>query len=91
MTETGKKIPKRARKKKQPSFEESLERLEEIVEKLEGADQSLEESLALFEEGVKLARECGRRLDAAEKKVSLLLKDKEGNLVPEPLDPGEEP
>ncbi len=77
-------------KKKEPSFEESLERLEEIVDKLEGDDLSLEDSLALFEEGMKLAQECGRRLDAAEKKVSLLLKDKEGNLVPEPFSPGED-
>jgi len=78
------------RKKKEPAFEESLKRLEEIVDKLEGDELSLEDSLALFEEGVKLAEECGRRLDAAEKKVSLLLKDKEGNLVPEPFSPGED-
>ena len=78
------------RKKKEPAFEQSLKRLEEIVEKLEGEGLSLEESLALFEEGVKLAQDCSRRLDAAEKKVSLLLKDKEGNLVPQPFSPEED-
>jgi exodeoxyribonuclease VII small subunit len=77
------------RKKKKPPFEQSLKRLEEIVEKLEGEGLSLEDSLALFEEGVRLAEECSRRLDAAEKKVSLLLKDKEGELVPRPFSPGE--
>ena len=78
------------KKKKEPSFEDSLERLEKIVQELEGEGLSLEESLALFEEGMKLAQDCSRRLDAAEKKVSLLLKDKEGNLVPQPFSPGED-
>ena len=61
--------------KKETSFESSLKRLEQIVTKLEGDELSLEDSLKLFEEGVKLADACGKRLDEAEKKVSLLLKD----------------
>lgn len=76
--------------KKTPSFEQSLKRLEEIVDKLEGEELALEDSLKLFEEGVKLAESCGRRLDDAEKKVTLLLKDREQKLVQEPFEPQEE-
>ena len=76
--------------KKAPSFEQSLKRLEEIVDKLEGEELALEDSLKLFEEGVKLAESCGRRLDDAEKKVTLLLKDREQKLVQEPFEPQEE-
>ena len=78
-----------AKAKKELGFETSLARLEEIVEKLEGDEASLEESLALFEEGVKLAEACGKRLDQAEKKVSLLLKDSGGGLKKAPFDTGE--
>lgn len=66
--------------KKSQKFEEALKRLEEIVEKLESGDQPLEKSLALFEEGIKLARFCNTKLNEAEKKISLLMKDKSGNL-----------
>jgi|Deesub1362A_J573_1020465.scaffolds.fasta_scaffold07493_3 exodeoxyribonuclease VII small subunit len=72
-------------KKKEPGFEESLRRLEEIVDRLEGDELPLEEALALFEEGVKLAEECGKRLDAAEKKVMLLLKEADGRLAETPF------
>ncbi len=74
-----------AKQKKEPGFEKSLERLEEIVDQLESDDLELEKSLALFEEGVKLAEACNQRLDQAEKKVSLLLKDSEGALSEEPF------
>lgn len=57
------------------SFEDVLKRLEEIVEALEAGDQSVEKSLALFEEGVGLAREGHRRLEAAEKRITVLLED----------------
>lgn len=73
--------------KKQPGFEDSLKRLEEIVERLEDDELSLEESLKLFEEGVELARACGQRLDQAEKRVTLLVKDRQGVLNQEPFDP----
>ena len=62
-----------------PPFEHSLKRLGEIVEKLEGGDLGLEDSLALFEEGVRLARLAQSRLDAAERRVEELLSvDAEG-------------
>lgn len=54
-------------------FEKKLGRLEEIVQKMEKGDLALEESLKLFEEGVKLSRECHQRLNEAEAKVKLLM------------------
>ena len=54
-------------------FEKRLNRLEEIVEKMETGELSLEESLKLFEEGVKLSRDCNVQLTEAEQKVKLLL------------------
>jgi exodeoxyribonuclease VII small subunit len=57
------------------SFEDSLRELEEIVEQLEAGDLPLERSLELFEQGVVLSRECQRRLDEAERKVEILLKE----------------
>ena len=58
---------------KKPSFEEALGRLEEIVGLLERGECSLDQSLKLFEEGAKLARQCEELLDTAEQKVNLLL------------------
>ncbi len=54
-------------------FESALERLEKIVQDLEQGDLPLEQSLKLFEEGVKLARVCTKRLEEAERKVEILL------------------
>jgi len=63
---------------KEKKFEEALERLEEIVKKIETGDMTLEESLEAFEEGIKLSRLCSKKLDEAERKVEVLLKDNEG-------------
>ncbi|MCB2228963.1 MAG: exodeoxyribonuclease VII small subunit [Desulfarculaceae bacterium] len=79
-----------AKAKQEPGFEKSLERLEEIVDQLEEGELELEQSLALFEEGVKLAQTCNQRLDEAEKKVALLLKNSEGALSEAPFEPDEE-
>ncbi|MBC7370735.1 MAG: exodeoxyribonuclease VII small subunit [Bdellovibrionaceae bacterium] len=54
-------------------FEKKLGRLEEIVGKMEKGDLALEDSLTLFEEGVKLSRECHQKLNDAEAKVKLLV------------------
>ncbi len=54
-------------------FEKKLGRLEDIVEKMETGELTLEDSLKLFEEGVKLSRECNTQLSEAEQKVKLLL------------------
>ena len=56
-----------------PSFEEATRRLSQIVAELEGGDLPLDRSLALFEEGVRLARAAEERLDRAEKRVEELL------------------
>lgn len=64
---------------KKPNFETSLKELERIVRRLEDGDSSLEESLKLFEDGVKLARECQERLNQAERRIEVLLKDENGN------------
>lgn len=72
-------------------FESALARLEKIVEELESGELPLEQSLKLFEEGIKLARLCNARLDEAERKVEILLKDKAGNLVRKPFEEDEEP
>ncbi len=66
-------------------FEEALKRLEAIVRDLEGGELPLEESLRIFEEGVRLTRHCARKLDEAERKVEILLKDKKGKRVPRPF------
>jgi exodeoxyribonuclease VII small subunit len=68
-------------------FEEALSKLEEIVSKLEKGDIPLEESLKLFEEGIRLSRFCNQKLDEAEKRVAILLKDREGIFKPQPFDP----
>ncbi|MBH98540.1 MAG: exodeoxyribonuclease VII small subunit [Rhodospirillaceae bacterium] len=55
-------------------LEKSLIELEKLVEQLESGNLSLEESLAQFEHGIKLARECQNTLKEAEQKVEILLK-----------------
>lgn len=60
--------------KKKLSFEESLNRLEEIVRHLEKGDMPLNDSLTLFEEGTGLIKNCSAMLDEAEQKVVLLKK-----------------
>ena len=54
-------------------FEEALEKLSALVEKMESGDLSLEESLKIFEEGIKLSKDCQNALTDAEKKVQALL------------------
>jgi exodeoxyribonuclease VII small subunit len=68
-----------------PSFEDSLKKLETIVDRLEQGDLALEESLKLFEEGVSLSSACKQELDAAEGKVQILLKQRDGSLKAEPF------
>ena len=60
------------------SFEQSLERLEKIVKELEQGEAPLDQALELFDEGVRLIRDCGKKLDAAEQKVKKLVKGPDG-------------
>lgn len=62
------------------TFEQSLKRLEEIVRALESGDTPLEESIALFEEGVKLSGYCNTLLETAEQKVTVLTKNASGEI-----------
>ena len=70
--------------KKKP-FEESMARLEEIMSILERGESTLDESLALFEEGTKLAAACSKQLDQAEQKILKLTKGPDGEPVETPL------
>jgi exodeoxyribonuclease VII small subunit len=71
------------------SFEDSLKKLESIVDQLEKGDLSLEESLKLFEEGVGLSAVCKKELEAAEGKVEMLIKQRDGSLKTEPFPPAD--
>ena len=62
------------------NFEGALAELEEVVEQLESGDLPLDDSLAAFEKGVGLVKFCNQKLSEVEKKVELLLKDKDGRL-----------
>ena len=64
-------------------YETALKKLEEVVCKLEGGELSLDDSLKAFEEGVKLAAFCSGRLNEAEKRVELLLRQKDGTFIRE--------
>ena len=75
--------------KKDPTdktFESALEELESVVEQLESGDLSLEDYLAAFEKGVGLVKYCNQKLSEVEKKVELLIKDKDGRLQLKLLD-----
>ncbi len=63
------------------SFEASLEALEEIVQALESGDLPLKKSLELFEEGIRLSRQCQERLNQAERRIEILLRDNQGRPV----------
>ncbi len=67
------------------TFEESLKELEAIVTQLERGDLPLEDSIKKFEEGMRLSSLCKQELDAAEGKVQILLKQRDGSMKPEPF------
>ena len=69
------------------SFEEALKELEGIVKKLESGEAKLEEALVLFERGVKLSRYCSQKLEEAEKKIEMLVKDSRGEYQAVPFEP----
>jgi len=71
------------------SYDALVERLEKVVEALEAGDLSLEQSVERFAEGVKLARDAGRRLDEAERRVEQLVKDAAGVESVAPLEEDE--
>lgn len=76
--ENNERIPK--------TFEASLEALEQIVRDLEQGDLPLEKSLELFEQGIRLSRECQERLSQAERRIEILLRDNQGRPVTAPFE-----
>ncbi|MCX5657452.1 MAG: exodeoxyribonuclease VII small subunit [Candidatus Omnitrophica bacterium] len=66
-------------------FEEAIKKLEKIVEALEKGELSLEDALDKYEEGVKLANLCTKKLEQAERKVNILSHSENGKLVRKPF------
>jgi exodeoxyribonuclease VII small subunit len=71
---------------KAKTFETSLEELERIVRELEQGELPLEKSLELFEQGVKLSRECQDRLNQAERRIEVLMRDNQGRPTIKPFE-----
>lgn len=65
----------------EPTFEQALAQLEQIVQKLEKGELPLEESLRHYEEGIRLSRLCHAKLEEAEGRIEVLLKDARGEPV----------
>lgn len=73
-------------KEKELNFEELMQKLESITNKLEKESLSLDESVKLFEEGMKISKECNSKLESAEKRITILLDTDnldEENFVPD--------
>jgi exodeoxyribonuclease VII small subunit len=68
------------------SFEQSIEKLEEIVKNLENENISLEESLKKFEMGIKISSNCLKKLNEAESKIEKLARSKDGKLIAGEID-----
>lgn len=79
-----------ATRKKEVNFEGAMERLEEIVSKMENHELSLEESIKIFQEGIELVAACNKKLDEAERKISVIMKNAEGKLIEGDFEPQEE-
>ena len=68
---------------KNPTFEENMQRLEQIVRAMERGDVALEESLKLFQEGTELVRSCSKLLDDAQLQVKKIMTAPDGSPVEE--------
>lgn len=63
---------------KEIRFEDAMKELEEIAKELENGDLNLDESVAKFEEGMKLSKNCSKILEEAEKKITILIQNEDG-------------
>ena len=72
---------------KKEKFEDYLRQVEETVKSLEGGKLGLEESIEKYETGIKALRQCYTILEQAEKKIQLLVKEKDGSLTAKDFDP----
>lgn len=70
-------------KENEINFEENMKKLEEIANELEKGDLDLNQSVSKFEEGMKLSKECSEMLEKAEKKITMLIKNNDGELTEE--------
>lgn len=75
---------------KKEKFEDHLRQVEEAVKALEGGKLGLEESIEKYEGGIKALRQCYAILEQAEKKIQLLVKEKDGALAARDFEPGAE-
>lgn len=66
--------------KEELNFEETMKELEEVVQKLETGELNLDESIKEFEKGMKLSKTASKYLEEAEKKITILVKDKDGEI-----------
>ncbi|HEV2765995.1 MAG TPA: exodeoxyribonuclease VII small subunit [Pyrinomonadaceae bacterium] len=79
-------MPRREQPGESKSFEAALASLERVVRELERGDLPLEKSLELFEQGVRLSRECQERLNAADRRIEVLLRDGGGRTSVTPFE-----
>ncbi|MGH7832751.1 MAG: exodeoxyribonuclease VII small subunit [Candidatus Binatia bacterium] len=75
------------KERQERKFEDAMAELEKVVDRLESGELSLEESLGAFQEGVGLVQYCNQKLNEVERKIELLVKDKDGKLELKGLDP----
>ena len=68
------------------TFEEAMRALDEAVSKLESGSLTLDESLATFEEAVKLVKVCNEKINSAEQKVKMLIQNADGSVTDVPFD-----
>ncbi len=71
---------------KKKTFEQAIGQLENIVNELEDSELPLEKAISKFESGIKFSMYCNDLLDKAEKKITILLQDAEGNIKEEPFE-----
>ena len=71
--------------KENKNFEDMMKDLEQIAKDLENGELSLDESVKKFEEGMEISKSCSKILEDAEKKITILIKDSNGNVIEENL------
>ena len=77
------KAMKKMQEQETVSFEENMKKLEEIAAELEKGELDLDTSVSKFEEGMKISKECNEMLEKAEKKITMLIKGEDGEVVEE--------
>lgn len=65
------------------TFEDNLKELEDIATKLENGNLNLDEAIEEFEKGMKLSKECTKKLDEAEKRINILVENENGDVIEE--------